>query len=97
MKSKRNKATTYRLQSFLVSLQNGSFFPLYVADAHQDFYMHIAMRISAYMRIIRMNRMDPHPHAHPWKFQSIQSMPQLRLQDAIFIKTDCNDSDNVQL
>ena len=34
MKSKRNKATTYRLQSCLVSLQNGSFFPLYAADAH---------------------------------------------------------------
>ena len=49
MKSKRNKATTYRLQSCLVSLQNGSFFPLYAADAHQDFYM----RISAYAH---------HPH-----------------------------------
>ena len=53
MKSKRNKATTYRLQSCLVSLQNGSFFPLYVADAHQDFYMRIVMRISAYAH---------HPH-----------------------------------
>ena len=49
MKSKRNKATTYRLQSCLVSLQNGSFFPLYAADVHQDFYM----RISAYAH---------HPH-----------------------------------
>ena len=45
MKSKRNKATTYRLQSCLVSLQNGSFFPLYMADVHQVFYMRRVIRL----------------------------------------------------
>ena len=25
-----------------------------------------SMRMDPHMRIIRMNRMDPHPHAHPY-------------------------------
>ena len=38
-----------------------SFLPLYAADVHQDFYMHM----DPHMRIIRMNRMDPQPHGQP--------------------------------
>ena len=35
---------------------------MYVVDAHQDFHMRIDAHGSAYMRIIRMNCMDPQPH-----------------------------------
>ena len=39
-----------------------SFLPLYAADAHQDFYMRIAMRISAYAD----HPHEPHGSATAW-------------------------------
>ena len=38
------------------------FLPLYAADAHQDFYMRIAMRISAYAD----HPHEPHGSATAW-------------------------------